>query len=49
MSQQPEQLQHQRVEEVKDPHANTFTLVAGAIMVAEIAFGLLNSMNIIHM
>ena len=48
MSQQPEQLQHQRVEESR-PHANTFMLVAGAIMAAEITFGLLNSMNIIHM
>ena len=49
MSEQPEQIVHRHVEETKDPQAYIFVLAAGALMIAEIVFGLLNSMNVIHM
>lgn len=49
MSDKPEQLEHQHVEEVKDPEARIFVMVAGAMMVAAITFGVLNTFNIIHM
>ncbi len=49
MPQEADKIEHQRVEETADPQSFMFTMVAGALMVAEILFGLLNSMNIIHM
>ena len=49
MSQDSDKNEPQRVEEPMDPQARIFTIVAATLMVAEITFGLLNTMNIIHM
>jgi hypothetical protein len=43
-----EKIEHQHIEEKADPEARVFVLVAGALMVACLAFGLLNTLNIIH-
>jgi hypothetical protein len=45
----PDEIKHEHIVEKVDPEARIFVLVAGALMVAEIGFGLLNSMNVIHM
>ena len=49
MSQDSDKIEHRRVEEVPDPQARIFTIAAATLMVAEILFGLLNTMNVIHM
>ncbi len=46
---QDNEIEHQHVEETPDPQAFIFTVVAATLMVAEILFGLLNTMNVIHM
>jgi hypothetical protein len=46
---EPEHLEHRHIEERPDPHARTFMLFAGALMIAAITFGLLNTFHIIHM
>jgi hypothetical protein len=49
MSKDDNKIEHRRVEDKPDPEARVFTMVAGAMMVAAIAFGLLNSFHVIHM
>ena len=49
MSQDTNKIEHHRVEETVDPQSHMFMIAAGTLMVVEILFGLLNSMNIIHM
>ena len=48
MSKSQEKIDHQHIEEKPDPEARVFVLVAGALMIACITFGLLNTLNIIH-
>ena len=49
MSQDTNKIEHQRIKETRDPDSHMFMIAAGTLMVVEILFGLLNSMNIIHM
>ena len=44
-----ENLDHERIEQRPDPQARIFVLLAGVLMVAALAFGLLNTFNVIHM
>jgi hypothetical protein len=46
---EPDQIEHQHVEEKADPQARIFVLVAGAMMVAAIMFGVLNTLHVFHM
>jgi hypothetical protein len=45
----PDQIKHEHIVERVDSEARIFMMVAAALMVAEISFGLLNSLNVIHM
>ena len=48
--QQPEHLETQHIEEKINPEeSRIFVMCAGALMVAEITFGLLNTFHVIHM
>jgi hypothetical protein len=49
MSKDQEKIDHQHIEEKPDPEARIFVLFAGALMVVCITFGLLNTLNVIHM
>jgi hypothetical protein len=49
MSTNQENLETQHIEEQPDPHARIFVIAVAVLMVAEITFGLLNSLNVIHM
>ena len=49
MSKDNEKIEHQHVEEKADPQSAVFVVCAGALMVAAIAFGLLNTLGVIHM
>jgi hypothetical protein len=49
MSKDQDKIEHRRVEEGPDAGSRLFVLVAGAMMVAAITFGLLNTFNVIHM
>ncbi|MET0669458.1 MAG: hypothetical protein ABWY66_05610 [Xanthobacteraceae bacterium] len=49
MSKDQDKIEHRRVEDKPDPGSRVFMLAAGALMIAAIAFGLLNTFNVIHM
>jgi hypothetical protein len=49
MSAEQENLETQHIEERSDPQARYFLIAVSVLMVAEITFGLLNSLNVIHM
>lgn len=49
MSNDHDKLEHRRVEDKPDPEARVFVIVAGAMMVAALTFGLLNTFHVIHM
>ena len=46
---EPEKIEHQHVEEKIDPQARAFMFFAGALMVAAIMFGVLNTLHVFHM
>jgi hypothetical protein len=49
MSKDQDKIEHQHIEDKPDPEARVFVMFAGALMVAAITFGVLNTLNIIHM
>lgn len=49
MSKDDDKIEHRRVEDKPDPGARVFVIVAGAMMVAALTFGLLNTFHVIHM
>jgi hypothetical protein len=49
MSKDQDQIEHRRIEDKPDPESRIFVMCAGALMVAALTFGLLNTFNVIHM
>ena len=49
MSKDQEKIDHQHIEEKPDHEARIFVMFASALMIACITFGVLNTLNVIHM
>ena len=49
MSKDQDKIEHRHFEDKPDPGSRIFVMCAGALMIAAITFGLLNTFNVIHM
>ena len=49
MQKDDSQLKHEHIVEKVDPEARIFVMIVAALMIAEVGFGLLNGLDIIHM